>query len=71
MAHPVRLEARVAAHPQQDGLDEITDEDADAIIEFTQEFFDHVYVMPAKMKRAVERAEQRKSTPGVAAGKKA
>jgi hypothetical protein len=71
MAHRVRLEARVAAHPQEDGLDEITDEDADAIIEFTQEFFDHVYVMPAKLKRAVERAEQRKSPPAAAAGRKA
>jgi len=71
MAHRVRLEARVAAHPQEDGLDDITDENADAIIEFTQEFFDHVYVMPAKLKRAVERAEQRKSAPAVAAGEKA
>jgi hypothetical protein len=71
MAHRVRLEARVAAHPQEDGLDEITDEDADAIIEFTQEFFDHVYVMPAKLRRAVERAEQRKSAPGAEAEKKA
>jgi hypothetical protein len=24
-------------------------EDADAVIEFTREYFDHVYVMPAKM----------------------
>jgi hypothetical protein len=71
MAHRVRLEARVAAHPQEDGLDSISDEDADAIIEFTQEFFDHVYVMPAKLKRAVERAEQRKSPPTVTTEKKA
>jgi hypothetical protein len=58
-AHRVQLEARAAAHPQEDGLDNIGMEDADAIIEFTQEFFEHVYVMPAKLKRAVERAEHR------------
>lgn len=60
-ARRVQLEARAAAHPQEDGLDKITGEDAEAMIEFTQQFFTNVFVMPANLKRAVERAEQRES----------
>lgn len=59
-ARRVQIEARAAAHPQEDGLDNMTPEDVVATLEFTQEFFEHVYVMPAKLKRAVERAEQKK-----------
>ena len=46
MAHKIRLGGNRGAHPSQRI---ITENDADAIIEFTQEYFDHVYVMPAKM----------------------
>ena len=46
MAHKIRLGGNRGAHPSQRI---ITENDADAIIEFTQEYFDHVYVMLAKM----------------------
>ncbi len=46
MAHKVRLGGDRGAHPSSRV---ITDKDADAVIEFTREYFAHVYVMPAKM----------------------
>lgn len=47
-AHEVRLAGNDGAHPDKDGLDSVTDHDADDIIEFTRQFLDHVYVMPAR-----------------------
>lgn len=46
MAHKVRLGGDRGAHPSSRIIDK---DDADAVIEFTREYFDHVYVMPAKM----------------------
>jgi hypothetical protein len=47
MAHKIKLGGNRAAHP---GL-ELTKEDADAVIDFTFEYFQHVYVTPARMAR--------------------
>ncbi|MGH9343949.1 MAG: DUF4145 domain-containing protein [Terriglobia bacterium] len=46
MAHKIKLGGNRAAHPSDRTL---TLEDADAVLEFTREYFQHVYVMPAKM----------------------
>jgi len=46
MAHKIKLGGNRGAHPSDRTL---TAEDADAVIEFTREYFHHVYVMPAKM----------------------
>jgi DNA-directed RNA polymerase subunit RPC12/RpoP len=59
-AHAVRLEGNDGAHPDPDGLDTVTQKDADDIIEFTREYLHHVYVMPAKLKARI--------TPAAAAG---
>jgi hypothetical protein len=48
-AHEVRLEGNDGAHPDADGLENVTQKDADDIIEFTREYLHHVYVMPAKL----------------------
>jgi hypothetical protein len=48
-AHEVRLEGNDGAHPDTDGLENVTQKDADDIIEFTHEYLHHVYVMPAKL----------------------
>jgi hypothetical protein len=48
MAHKIKLGGNRAAHPSDRTL---TPEDADAVIEFTDEYFHHVYVMPARMKK--------------------
>jgi hypothetical protein len=48
-AHEVRLTGNDGAHPDKDGLDDVTEMDGEAIIEFTREYLHHVYVMPAKL----------------------
>ena len=48
-AHEVRLTGNDGAHPDKDGLDDVTEQDAADIIEFTTEYLHHVYVMPAKL----------------------
>lgn len=46
MAHKIKLGGNRGAHPS-DGT--VMREDADAILEFTKEYFRHVYVMPARI----------------------
>jgi hypothetical protein len=48
-AHIVRITRNVGAHPDKDGLKEVTVKDAEDIIEFTREFLHHIYVMQAKL----------------------
>ena len=48
-AHEIRLEGNDGAHPGKDGLEDVTEKDADDILEFTDHFFNHVYVMPARL----------------------
>jgi hypothetical protein len=50
MAHEVRLTGNDGAHPGKDGLNEVSERDARDIIEFTREFFHHVFVVPSKLK---------------------
>lgn len=54
-AHEVRLEGNDGAHPGPDGLNSVTEEDADDILEFTREYLHHVYVMPEMLARRKER----------------
>jgi Domain of unknown function (DUF4145) len=49
-AHEIRLEGNDGAHPDPDGLEDVTPDDADDIIEFTREYLHHVYVMSAKLR---------------------
>lgn len=49
-AHEVRLTGNDGAHPDKDGLVDVSEGDASDIIEFTREYLHHVYVMPAKLK---------------------
>ncbi len=48
MAHKIRLGGNRGAHPPDspNSPKPLTDEDADAVIAFTKEYFHHVYVMP-------------------------
>jgi hypothetical protein len=55
MAHRIRLGGNFAAHPPEDpdGENEIVmgPEYADAVLEFTGDFFQHVYVMPERLSK--------------------
>lgn len=50
-AHAVRLEGNDGAHPDPDGLENVTAADAEDIISFTREYLHHVYVMPEMLAR--------------------
>jgi Domain of unknown function (DUF4145) len=50
MAHEVRLTGNDGAHPGKDGLNDVSPNDARDMIEFTREFFHHVFVVPARLK---------------------
>jgi hypothetical protein len=49
-AHEIRLTGNDGAHPDKDGLNDVKEKDSDDIIEFTKEFLNYIYVMPAKLK---------------------
>lgn len=55
MAHQIRSIGNDGAHPDDDGLNDVTSEDADDVVEFTKQYFDHIYVMPARMTQLVAR----------------
>lgn len=52
MAHRIRLGGNLGAHPPEDSEDAIVigPEYSDAVLEFTRDFFHHVYVMPVRLK---------------------
>lgn len=56
-AHDIRKLGNDGAHPDEDGLGDVIKEDAEDIVEFTRQYFEHVYVMPAKSKAFRERRE--------------
>ena len=49
-AHEVRLTGNDGAHPDKDGLAEVAEKDSSDIIEFTREFLNHIFVIPARFK---------------------
>jgi hypothetical protein len=55
MAHRIRLGGNLGAHPPEDPTDPteiiIGPQYADAVLEFTRDFFQHVYVMPERLKK--------------------
>ena len=59
-AHEIRVTRNIGAHPDKDGLEDVTEQDANDIVEFTREYLHHVYVMPAKLKA------RKTPVPGVA-----
>ncbi len=56
-AHEIRLTGNIGAHP--DGLEDVTPQDAEDLIRFTEEYLNYVYIMPAKVaaKRARDKAK--------------
>jgi hypothetical protein len=63
MAHKIRLGRNRGAHPPSDGLEDITTDDVDLLLEFTRDFFQHVYVMPKKLESLDLKRKPRTPTP--------
>jgi len=58
-AHEIRLSGNIGAHPNEDGLMNVTAEDAKGMIEFLERYFEYVYVMPYKV--YAQRLKRKKS----------
>jgi hypothetical protein len=51
VAHAIRLAGNVGAHPDRDGLRDVGEPDAQAVIEFLDDFLKYVYEIPARLQR--------------------
>jgi hypothetical protein len=63
MAHDIRKLGNDGAHPDEDGLGDVIKEDAEDIVEFTRQYFENVYVMPAKSEAYRKRREEAIAKP--------
>jgi len=59
IATEIRFLGNNGAHPEEDGLDEINNEDAKEIIDFTAELLDDLYVRPKKVAAMREKRMQK------------
>lgn len=59
-AHTIRAFGNIGAHPDEDGLQDVTSEDADEITRFMEKYLDYVYVMPYELARTRERLRKMK-----------
>ena len=55
MAHQIRKIGNDGAHPDDDLLKDVDEQDAAEIVEFVREYFNHIYVMPQTLKSMIER----------------
>lgn len=68
-AHEIRLTGNIGAHPDKDGLENVTKEDAKELIDFMEEYLNYVYIMPSKVeskraKKAKLEAPKKEQAPG-------
>lgn len=61
VAHEIRLTGNAGAHV--DGLEDVKEEDASAIVEFTRQYLDYVYVMPERLKARRPQAKAGTANP--------
>lgn len=50
-AHQVRIIGNAGAHPDKDGLEDVTLDDALEAIHFAEEFYNYVFVMPERVRK--------------------
>jgi uncharacterized protein DUF4145 len=62
-AHEIRHYGGYGAHPQDDGLDDITPDIADSLLELTNQFLQNIYVMTGKNAELARRRQSVKQ-PG-------
>lgn len=62
-AHEIRHYGGYGAHPQDDGLDDITPEIAESLLELTNQFLQNIYVMDGRNKELAAR-RQAAAQPG-------
>jgi hypothetical protein len=57
-SHEIRHFGGFGAHPQDDGLDQVSRADADIVFEFVSQMLTHIYIMPAKTKELARKRQQ-------------
>lgn len=55
IAGDIKFFGDYGAHPSDDGIDQVSDEEAKEILDFTESILDYVYVQPDKIKKIRER----------------
>ncbi len=48
-AHEIRLTGNIGAHPDKDGLKDVTQAEAKQLLDFMEQYLNYVYVMPARV----------------------
>jgi hypothetical protein len=48
-AQEIRLTGNIGAHPDKDGLEDVTEDDAKELINFMEEYLNYVYILPSKV----------------------
>lgn len=61
-AHQIRLTGNLGAHPDKDGLKDVTMKDAAEILSFLDAYFKYVYILPAQVKKHKERKSDKKES---------
>ena len=62
-AHEIRHYGGFGAHPQDDGLDDITSAIAESLLVLTGQFLENIYVMTERNKELAKRRQQAKQAP--------
>jgi hypothetical protein len=57
VGHRVRLGGNLGAHPDSDGLRDVTEGDARALVAFMDSFIEYVYAIPASLRQATRESE--------------
>jgi hypothetical protein len=52
LAEQIRIIGNDAAHPSQDGIDEVKKEEVETIVSFLEKYLDHVYVTPKEIEES-------------------
>lgn len=64
-AHEIRLTANIGAHPDEDGLEDVTPTEAKELLDFTEQYLNYVYIMPDKVaKKRAKKMSKEKATKG-------
>ncbi len=63
-AHTIRVIGNTGAHPDKDGLEDVTSTDAKELLDFMEQYLNYVYIMPAKVaERRSAKDQLKRSAP--------
>ena len=60
LADEIKYFGDYGAHPNDDGIDQVSEDDAKEILDFTSSFLEYAYIQPAKVKELISRRRTKK-----------